>query len=286
MMKRVLAFVTALVLATAVVATAAGSGPAAGGGQAEQAPALLFVLTGQSNAGQQGKPGQVAAAAVAPVAGAWYRAPQHTKAQGIVAMQPWRGAFGAELSFARAVRAACPGREVVVAKVYAGGTSIVAWSPDAPNSQWKYDLAQVGNAGKAPQYPKVLEAAAQAAARFGRPVRPAGVLWIQAERDSRYDYGAARYEGNLRELVAALRADWGGPGMPFVAIDSHTQLDSGGAVVHRAIVNVAGSVPGVGWVQTRDLGTSDGIHFDSAGVVTLGQRLAAEWLRLAGGCGS
>ena len=134
MMKRVLAFVTALVLATAVVATAAGSEPAAGGGQAEQAPALLFVLTGQSNAGQQGKPGQVAAAAVAPVAGAWYRAPQHTKVQGIVAMQPWRGAFGAELSFARAVRAACPGREVVVAKVYAGGTSIVAWSPDAPNS--------------------------------------------------------------------------------------------------------------------------------------------------------
>ena len=286
MMKRVLAFVTALVLATAVVATAAGSGPAAGGGQAEQAPALLFVLTGQSNAGQQGKPGQVAAAAVAPVAGAWYRAPQHTKAQGIVAMQPWRGAFGAELSFARAVRAACPGREVVVAKVYAGGTSIVAWSPDAPNSQWKYDLAQVGNAGKAPQYPKVLEAAAQAAARFGRPVELAGLLWLQVERDSRYDYGAARYEGNLRELVAALRADWGGPGMPFVAIDSHTQLDSGGAVVHRAIVNVAGSVPGVGWVQTRDLGTSDGIHFDSAGVVTLGQRLAAEWLRLAGGCGS
>lgn len=285
-MKRVLAFVTALVLATAVVATAAGSGPAAGGGQAEQAPALLFVLTGQSNAGQQGKPGQVAAAAVAPVAGAWYRAPQHTKAQGIVAMQPWRGAFGAELSFARAVRDACPERDVIVVKVYSGGSSIIVWKPGAPDAQWKYDLAQVKNSGRAPMYPKVLGAVEQAAARFGRPVRPAGVLWIQAERDSRYDYGAARYEGNLRELVAALRADWGGPGMPFVAIDSHTQLDSGGAVVHRAIANVAESMPGVGWVQTRDLGTSDGIHFDSAGVVTLGQRLAAEWLRLAGGCGS
>lgn len=279
-MKRVLAIVTGLMLVAAVVAAAAAKG-----GPPGQTPALLFVLTGQSNAGQQGEPAQVPAAAVAPVAGAWYRAPQHTKVQTVVAMQPWRGAFGAELSFARAVRAACPGREVIVAKVYSGGTSIIAWSPDAPNSQWKYDLAQVGNAGKAPQYPKVLEAAEQAATRFGRPVQPAGVLWIQVERDSHYDYGAVRYENNLRELVAALRADWGGPGMPFVAIDSHTQLDSGGAVVHQAIVNVANSVPGVGWVQTRDLGTSDGIHFNSPGVVTLGERMAAEWLRLAGGCG-
>lgn len=247
-------------------------------------PALLFVLTGQSNAGQQGKPGQVPAAAVAPVAGAYYRAPQHTKTQSVVAMQPWRGAFGVELSFARAVRAACPEREVMVAKVHSDGTSIIAWSPDAPNSQWTHDLKQVGNAGKGPQYPRVLDAAAQAAARFGRPVELAGLLWVQVERDSKYDYGATRYEENLTELVTALRDDWNAPRLPVVAIDSHTQLAGGGAVVHRAIVNVAEDVPGVGWVQTRDLGTSDGIHFDSAGVVLLGERLAAEWLRLAGGC--
>jgi len=255
------------------------------GAAAQGEPALLFVITGQSNAGQQGKPGQVAAADAAPVAGAYYRAPQHTKVQTVVAMQPWRGAFGVELSFARAVRAACPGREVVVAKVYSGGTSIIAWAPAAPNSQWQYDLGKVGNAGTSPQYPRVLDAAAQAAARGGGPTEIAGLLWVQVERDSRYDYGAGRYEANLRELIIALRDDWNKPGLPVVAIDSHTQLDSGGAVVHQAIVDVAGSVPGVGWAATRDLGTSDGIHFNSAGVVTLGERLAAEWLRLAGGCG-
>jgi hypothetical protein len=114
----------------------------------------------------------------------------------------------------------------------------------------------------------------------------AGLLYMQVERDSKEDYGARRYENNLRELIAALRADWTtGRGCRWCSIDSHTQLDSGGAVVHQAIVNVAGSVPGVDWAATRDLGTSDGIHFNSAGVVTLGERLAAEWLRLAGGCG-
>jgi hypothetical protein len=267
------------ILAAILAALAVGAAQAAG------EPALLFVMTGQSNAGQQGRPGQVAAGVTAPVAGAYYRAPQHTKVQSVVAMQPWRGAFGPELSFARAIRAACPGREVVVAKVYLGGASIINWNPDAPNSQWKYDLAQVGNAGNAPQYPRVLDAASQAAARFGRPVELAGLLWVQAERDSRYDYGATRYEGNWRRLVAALRSEWGAPALPFVAMDSHTQLDSGGAAVHEALVDVAATMPAVGWAETRDLGTSDGIHFDSDGVVTLGQRLAAEWLRLAGGCG-
>lgn len=267
---------------------AAGVAGARGDGRAAAPvtqPALLFVLTGQSNAGQQGKPAQVPASAVAPVEGAYYRAPQHTKVQGVVAMQPWRSSFGAELSFARAVRAACPEREVVVAKVYNGGTSIIGWSPDAPNAAWQYDLKQVGNTGISPQYPRVLDAAEQAAERFGRPVELAGLLWVQVERDSKYDYGAARYEANLRELIAALRNDWNAPSLPFVAIDSHTQLDEGGDVVHQAIVNVAESVPAVGWVETRDLGTSDGIHFDSTGVLTLGERLAAEWLRLAGGCG-
>ena len=55
----------------------------------------------------------------------------------------------------------------------------------------------------------------------------------------------------------------------------------------RAIVLAAlgGILITMGAAATRDLGTSDGIHFNSAGVVTLGERLAAEWLRLAGGCG-
>ena len=29
----------------------------------------------------------------------------------------------------------------------------------------------------------------------------------------------------------------------------------------------------------------DGVHFDNAGLELLGERMAAEWLRLNGGCG-
>lgn len=272
LVKRIAFLVAILLLAvTAVV------------GQAQQ-PALLFVVTGQSNAGQRGKATQVAASISSAVPGAWYHAPQHTKTQYVVQMKPYSGLFGAELPFAHAIRDACPGRTILVVKRYSGGTSIIAWSPTAPNTQWKMDMSKVGNSGKAPQYPLVTKAVEQAIAKYNGPVEVAGVLWLQVERDSKYDYGAARYEQNLSTLIGALRAEYDEPDLPFVAMDSHTQLGSGGAVVHDAIVSVARDVPNVSWVATRDLPTSDGIHFDSHGLVTLGTRLADEWLSLNGGC--
>lgn len=89
-------------------------------------PALLFIVTGQSNAGNNGRAAELGPAERAAVEGAWFYSPQTTKSRQLVPMGPVRGTFGVELSFARAARAACPGREVVVAKVHSGGTSIIA----------------------------------------------------------------------------------------------------------------------------------------------------------------
>ena len=253
----------------------------------EERPALLFVVTGQSNAGQQGTASELTAAGRAPVGGAWYYAPQHTGKAAAVALQPYGGTFGVELSFARAVRQAT-GREVVVAKVYRGGTSIIAWSPEYGTAGWRYDMAQVGHGTTAAyqMYPKVLRTARDAAASYeaqtGRPVELAGLIYIQVERDSKYQYGAVRYRDNLSELIAALRSDWNAPGLPVVVIDSHTNLSGGGPVVHEAVVNVAAAVPGTAWVPVRDLPKKNAAHFSSAGVVTLGERLAAAWLALGG----
>ncbi len=250
-------------------------------------PALLFVITGQSNAAEQGTAGELSAAARAPVGGAWYYAPQHTKQTRAVALQPYGGVFGVELSFARAVRAAT-GREVVIAKVYRGGTSIIAWSPEYGTAGWRYDMAQVGHGTTAAyqMYPKVLKVARDAAASYtaqtGRPVEFAGLVYIQVERDSKYLYGANRYEGNLTRLIGALRAQWNAPGLPAVFIDSHTNLGTGGPIVHDAVTAVARDVPGAAWVEVRNLPKKSATHFSSAGVTTLGERLAAAWIALAG----
>jgi hypothetical protein len=254
-------------------------GLAAGVGATGEEPALLFVITGQSNAGQQGAAGQLTAAQRAPVDGAWYYAPQHTGQRKLVALQPYGGAFGVELSFARAV-AEATGRKVVVTKTYLGGASIVAWDPDAPNAAWHQAMRTAGHAGKPAMYPRVAAVKRAAENAHNGPVELAGVLYLQVERDSKIRALSPEYGERLEELIAAWRNDWDAPHLPVVVMDSHTQLDAGGAVVHDEIVAVAARVPNVAWVAVRDLPTKDGIHFSTPGVLTLGQRMAAAWLEI------
>ncbi len=248
-------------------------------------PALLFVVTGQSNAGQQGRAGQLPAGLAGGVPGAWLYAPQATRQQRLVPMAAYRGYFGPELPIAAALRAVCPGQDILIAKTYSGGTSIVAWDPAAPGrAGWRQDMARVGNETKPAMWPRVLTSVNAAGAGWGGPVEVAGVFYIQTERDSRIAWGAAHYEANLRQLIAAWRREWGA-GLPVVFMDSHTNLSGGGPRVHEAVAAVAGSTPGAAWVPVRDLTKKpDKVHFDSAGVLGLGERMAAEWLRLAGGC--
>ncbi len=96
-------------------------------------------------------------------------------------------------------------------------------------------------------------------------------------------YGAEHYESNLRQLIAAWRARWGA--LPVIFMDSHTNLSSNGPLVHEAVVAVAESTPGTAWVTVRDLEKKpDRVHFASAGVIGLGERMGEAWLALAGGC--
>jgi hypothetical protein len=267
------------VLAGLVLAIGRGTA----GGQEAERPALMFVITGQSNAGQQGTARQLGPSQRGPVEGAWYFAPQHTKKAQVLPLQPYGGVFGPELSFGRRVRELCPGREVVIAKNYSGGTSIVAWDDSAPTAFWKWEMGQVGNETKPAMYPRVLKLRADAAAAFGRPVELAGLLYIQVERDSRMSYGAQHYEEKLRTLIAALRRDWDAPTLPAIFMDSHTNLGGGGPAVHEAVARVAKTTPGTAWVPVRDLEKkSDRVHFATAGVWELGVRMAEAWAALQG----
>ena len=251
------------------------SGLAARAESEPELPALLFVITGQSNAGQKGDAAQLAGP-TAP--GTFYYAPQHTGVRAWLPMQPYRGHFGIEQSFARAV-AEATGRTVLVAKTYSGGTSIIAWQPTDRGRQWRRDMAAVGNATKPAMYPRVTALVTEATAAWGGPVELAGVLYVQVERDSRYQYGAVRYESNLRRLIAAWRADYG-TGLPVMFIDAHSHMTSGGPIVAAAVRAVAADTPNTAMISVRDLPKQDAVHFSSAGVDELGRRFAAAWLAM------
>ena len=236
-------------------------------------PALLFIVTGQSNAGPKGTGG-------AAVPGAWLYAPQYA-GPGWQPMAPaGRGqVYGVALPFARAVTEAT-GRAVLMVNVYSGGTSIIAWQPDAPGPEWRRAMNRVGNGHKAAMYPRVRAAVAEATAAWGGPVELAGVLYVQVERDSRQKR-PVYYENALRQLIAAWRADYG-DALPVMFIDAHTHMSSGGPMVAEAVRAVASDTPNTALILVGDLekNPKEPAHFSSAGLNELGRRFAAAWLAL------
>lgn len=275
-------------------------------------PVRVFVITGQSNTGTNGN---VLAWPVDAVLNgrAWNYVPQDM-GNVLAPLGPIRlrrvkfgisgVAYGLETPIAYRLQQSCPDMRMVFVRVYNGGTSIVAWSPDYASPQWKLDMKGVKNTGK-PVYPKVLSytATARLLAQSvpdlaGRPQVMSGLFYVQTERDSRMRYGALRYEANLRRLISALRADWRTPGLPAVFLDSHTSLGLYADVVRQAAANVAEIQPvdisdapdavalsHTAMVAARDLPKyTDGVHFNSAGINILGQRLAEAWLQINGGC--
>jgi len=272
----------------------------------------VFVITGQSNTGTNGN--ALAWPVDAVLNGhAWHYVPQDM-GNVLAPLGPIRlrrvkfgisgVAYGLELPIAYRLQQSCPDMRMVFVRVYNGGTSIVAWSPEYADPQWRVDMRGVKNSGK-PVYPKLLSFTTKALVLVqtkpdlaGRAPRMSGLFYIQTERDSRMQYGAVRYEANLRRLISAWRAEWRAPGMPAVFVDSHTFLGLSAGIVRQAAADVAeiqpediadspGAValPNTAMVAVRDLPRyNDGVHFNSAGINTLGQRLAEAWLQVNGGC--
>ena len=165
-------------------------------------------------------------------------------------------------------------------------------------------MSKVGNGSKAPMFPKLVSSMTTARTAMsavpqlaGQPSEVAGAFYVVTERDSKYAYGAARYEAYLRRIIHGMRTTWNAPNMEVVFIDSHSSLLVAADVVRQAAANVAQVQPagfndapgatavvGTALVPVRDLGKYEAVHFNSEGLNTLGQRFAEQWLALNGGC--
>ncbi len=139
-----------------------------------------------------------------------------------------------------------------------------------------------------PTYNRMLArvAAAQialAAAYPDRTVYVAGFFWMQGEQDAfNINNAALYYEANLTALIAAVRAEFGDPDLPFV-FGQITGAHHEAGLVRAAQANVAAHVPNVALVGTDDLPRelAEGLHFTSAGIYTLGERFGEAFARLA-----
>lgn len=179
-------------------------------------------------------------------------------------LPPFGTRFGPELSFAAAMAANSGGRKVGIIKVSLGGSALATlWSPP---SGFMYQALRDS-----------IELAMQQLAARGDTGGIRGVIWHQGESDET----TARtpvYEENLTQFVHAVRNDLlGNSTLPFIIGELAQERSS---VLRVSQFNVSQNLEYVGFASSLGLQTVDAIHFDTPGVIELGNRFAAEMNRL------
>jgi hypothetical protein len=115
-----------------------------------------------------------------------------------------------------------------------------------------------------------------------------GVLWHQGENDALDVQKAESYGRRLAKMVGDLRQDIGNSELPFVAgtLGDFLSDDASGNPYHWRTVNaqlqlLPGLTAGTAIVDAGGLQPkSDGVHFDTPSLRTLGERYAAAMLKL------
>jgi hypothetical protein len=104
----------------------------------------------------------------------------------------------------------------------------------------------------------------------------AGMLWMQGESDTGDAKIAEEYGRNLTAFIKDIRAETKSPSLPFVVatISNADAWKAYGGVVRAAEATVARCVPNTATFLTADYGMCDPWHYDTSGMVSLGQRFA------------
>lgn len=244
----------------------------------------IFILAGQSNMDGRGKAADLPKELAGPQQHVrfFYRNPPHAckewvaLAPGYSIAPSYKGAlpsntFGPEINFGAQIAKALPNRRIALIKGSKGGTSLAKdWAP-----------GQKGNpASQGPQYKYLQETLAMALDQLkknGDTYVLRGMIWHQGESDAAL--AAEVYQQRLAEFIARIREDLNQPGLPFVIgeVFDNGKRDS----IRTAQLAVSKSIPRVGFFSVKDLATWDkGTHFDAASQLAMGERFAAEMVKL------
>ena len=195
--------------------------------------------------------------------------------------------FGVELTLGRGLADAFPGDQIAIVKHAYGGRRVHDhWNPDTVGPPDR-DHMYAGLKDK-------LQDATEALSDQGFDSVVAGMFWVNVAGDAKNSL-ALDHETNLTRLIAAVRNDLAGDlSMPFIIAGAHPfigweELVPFIDVVRQSERNIAAADPLVGFVDTDDVSLrpfnaqypGDWYHFDSAGLLDLGERLATSYVATA-----
>lgn len=175
------------------------------------------------------------------------------------------GRFGPEVSFAHKLARSFPHDRIIIIKVAAGGTPITQWMPGTRN------------------YRAIVQHVRHTVNReFGYDFPIDAILWMHGESDANASNRANRYAAHLKRFIHSLRRDLRSPHSLFLIgqinplISRFPQV----RVVQTKQAQVNRQVHGTQLVSTQGLSKMyDQLHYDSNGLLRLGERFAAAYFR-------
>lgn len=162
------------------------------------------------------------------------------------------------------------GEDVFLLKYAIGGTSLaVDWLPSSGATLVNFKTEML--------------AAQTKAATLGMPLSIKGILWWQGESDSQNGTWAAAYEANFTALIADMRAFFGNPVLPFLAVALDN--DDGAAYPHMATVNTAisnviAATSNAYLIDETPFTWTDTIHASTASCEAVGAAAATQFLAI------
>jgi sialate O-acetylesterase len=104
-----------------------------------------------------------------------------------------------------------------------------------------------------------------------------GLLWYQGESDASPE-AEPQFAQKFKDLITAVRTDFGQPELPFYYVQIGRHVTSAGAIEWNAVqqdqLSVESQLPHVGMVTCADCSLNDGIHVSTEDHLLLGRRLA------------
>jgi len=242
---------------------------------AEEKPARVFILAGQSNMVGKGEFEKLTPAQQATPANVRFM----KRAGKLGPLKAANGSFGPEFALAHALSAALPGEQIVLVKLASGGTSALAWSPE-----WTAKGAAVtDNQRQGPLYRRLMQMVKPLLAR--KDMQPAAVIWAQGGRDARFAAAARDYAANLSKIIAAFRRDTGAPALPFIfaqTVAAPANRFPHIEKVRTAQAAIAQNDKNAHMISCTGLATHrDNVHFNTAGQLELGKRFSKAYLKVA-----
>ncbi|MCT7993935.1 sialate O-acetylesterase [Laspinema olomoucense] len=172
--------------------------------------------------------------------------------------------------------------------------ALVKYSRNGTNlaTQWYPGLDVNGNPPDT-LYPRMKQRVFQAIAdlsALGYTVQVAGFFWMQGESDASHPEIAPHYESNFTHFILTIRQDFKRSNLPFIYGMVHfgnhhkkpnNTINCCGDIVRSAQFNVQTNIPNTRAVETRILSLHrDELHFDSNGILTLGNLFADAWFNI------